>query len=413
MENEVRKKASQEQRSYAAIVKKIHQKSDKKYGGLDNIKVSDVLPVRLEDVEALNNDAAQDWLTHHGHIPQGFENLNPRQVKGNVFHAVQLMLAGEGEVGKGANQTAFYTAHLFRSLDRILHYLERWGQPNEQPLFNLVKEINPPSRQVYLDLKDWGDAVLQQGPEMAKLYKFAHKISKPCHASDYRSYHLKETRSAVLSVAYTQAYQNPELAGFCNRFILPETTYEDAVKVVTSYQKRFVGFFPQKDVPDIKIEGADFGLDGYNFRKLKDGDVKALFIGNITDCCQHIGHEKGKESVEHAYTSNEGGIYVVEDKKGNVVAHSWAWRGQQGELVLDSLEAQGNRVSAENWQKLCVKFATALDQNQTRHNVQKLHVGTGGRTPVMDFNRASDVASPKDYGGYRSSAQQYQIWQRP
>ena len=50
---------------------------------------------------------------------------------------------------------------------------------------------------------------------------------------------------------------------------------------------------------------------------------------------------------------------IIVEKDGNIVAQSWAWRGQEGELCFDSIEGLGN-VNTKKIADLYQKAAQAL-----------------------------------------------------
>lgn len=84
-----------------------------------------------------------------------------------------------------------------------------------------------------------------------------------------------------------------------------------------------------------------FRVGSYRVRRLARDDVRGLFLGDHTNCCQHPG-DVGSSCAWHGATSIYGGFVVIEDEAGTIVAQSWVWRDQDA-LVFDSLEALGDR----------------------------------------------------------------------
>ena len=165
-----------------------------------------------------------------------------------------------------------------------------------------------------------------------------------------------------------------------------------------------------KNIPDITIEGERFGLPGATFHRLASDDIRGLFLGELTDCCQSIGGA-GADCADYGFTSENSGFYVVENAKGRVIAQTWAWRGKRGELVFDSLETLGQNVRPPQWQKLTEVFSRTLAQNPG--DVTAFHIGTGGATPesfASAFNAAAKPARPIKYNAYRDSKQQVVVW---
>jgi len=65
-----------------------------------------------------------------------------------------------------------------------------------------------------------------------------------------------------------------------------------------------------------------------------------LFLGLYTDCCQHLDGA-GASCAWHGATDINGGFYVVEDKKGTIVAQSWIWRNGR-DVCFDNIECLGD-----------------------------------------------------------------------
>src|ERR1019366_463519 len=118
---------------------------------------------------------------------------------------------------------------------------------------------------------------------------------------------------------------------------------------------------------------------GARWRRLAPHDTKGLLLGEYTGCCQSVGGV-GAACAQHGYQSPDGGFYVVENAKGEIVGQSWAWRGTKGELVLDSLETLGKHVSTTAWKNIVAAFAAKLAESP-ENNVTSLHIGQGGGTP--------------------------------
>ncbi len=142
-------------------------------------------------------------------------------------------------------------------------------------------------------------------------------------------------------------------------------------------------------------------------------DVRGLFLGEITDCCQSIGGH-GHACAEYGYKSENGGFYVVENAKGNIVSQTFAWRATNGGLCFDTLETLGQNVTAHQWQAILQEAARTLTE-RANHNVTSLTIGTGGGTPkalAKVFNKAAPPATPLDYKGYSEAQKQIVVWDR-
>lgn len=76
-------------------------------------------------------------------------------------------------------------------------------------------------------------------------------------------------------------------------------------------------------------------------RFLPRNDPRGLFLGMYTNCCQHPWGE-ADSSAFYGQTSSKSAFFVIEDIKTNdIVAQSWVWEDQDGDVVFDNVEANG------------------------------------------------------------------------
>jgi hypothetical protein len=82
-------------------------------------------------------------------------------------------------------------------------------------------------------------------------------------------------------------------------------------------------------------------------RFLRRDDPRGLFLGQHTNCCQHPGNGHGAASAWNGLENPNAGYFVVERVYGKdenapreIVAQSWAWISDEGNLVFDNVEAK-------------------------------------------------------------------------
>lgn len=146
-------------------------------------------------------------------------------------------------------------------------------------------------------------------------------------------------------------------------------------------------------MPEITIDGQRFDMQGVTFRRLESNDARGLFLGDLTDCCQSIGGI-GEDCALHGFTSENGGFYVIETDKGEIIGQSWAWRGKKGELCFDSLETLGSRINNTQWHKLLRVRQHPELTTRKDHNVTALHIGMGGGTPASLLSHFNHKITP-------------------
>ena len=173
---------------------------------------------------------------------------------------------------------------------------------------------------------------------------------------------------------------------------------------------------------DIKVHDEKYE---YRWVKLPQDDKRALYLGNmIPGCCQFINGDS-RQCVIDGISLSDNGFYVLLKKKitqqpatepkkdganvldGDIVAQSYAWISTNGNLCLDSLEWNQERVSEEILKTLMSKFAMeVLKQNP---QIKFVNVGKGGQTP-RDFSGDALLSETQRQGtAYGDSESQYCI----
>lgn len=343
--------------------------------------------------------------------PSGLHKTDPRLFKKEEFEFLSDILKKEGYGREDANKMAYNASVLFATKENIMRYLKRWTKEgSHQPLHDLIYMIELP-KTGDINLNDWRDAVIKCGPSMAKLVKFGDKLPSPLRGKSNKSWSAHKTQAEVAKFAFKRAAEHPRLAALCFSASGDETAFEKALALVEK------GAPAVKNIPDITIDGKDFDMDGAKFYRLAADDIRGLFLGEFTGCCQLIGNA-GASCAEHGYASEDGGFYVIE-KRGKIVGQTWAWRGENDEMCFDSLETLGSGDAAEvtdtQWEKILHLLAKELAQRDN-HTVAQLNIGIGGKTPQSlqsAFENAASLAMPKNYTGYQDSKkQQAVVWKR-
>lgn len=355
------------------------------------------------------------WKNMHNMLPNALIQKDPTLVKQSTLNDLHKIYTREGYGDDlEAWVYAYNTAVLFGTTDRALKYFEKWHRESHQPLHNCTHMICIPSQdQIHAhekpNIKAWGDAAIQIGPDIAKYARFSHRLPTPAQDSSGRFWSLKNTKASVAEFAFKNAHKNPAMAAIALDCAWDNEILDTALALIDQYWSQYAANDnkkPASAIPEITIDGDTFGKTGFTFSRLPDGDIRGLALGAFTACCQHLGGE-GHQCAKNGFLSAKAAFYVVtHDKTDQIVAQSWAWRGTQNELVLDSLEYLPSHMNPQQWKQLCIAFATAARD----HGIKTVLVGTNGNTPkTMGFPRSKNPATPVDYDGYRDSRNQYVI----
>ncbi len=194
------------------------------------------------------------WREMYGaEPPKGLDGENPHGFKPELFETVKSWLIEEGHEEKDANKYAYGASTLFKNEAQILQYLEKWGEAGKQPLHNLTYMIKLPLTGK-IDSKAWADATMKFGSEMAKLVSFADKLPQPAES-------LNKTREKCAEFNYERGSEHKALASLCMSHNVDEDDFEQALEIVLKNPN------PTSNIPDIKISGDRFGMEGYSFEK--------------------------------------------------------------------------------------------------------------------------------------------------
>jgi hypothetical protein len=358
-------------------------------------------------------------------VPSAMLLQSPRFVRTDVLRGL-MELPEIAKDGPSGMQAAYALCAVLRSEDRIMRYVERWGKPTRRsggPLLELAEKIALPEKGQAIDLGAWGDALLQYGPEMGALIKYADRIPAPTGT-------LNQMRAEIAKYHYRRGQENPALSAFCFKKNIGEAAHDEALTLLA--QKKALPQARAQRIPDMHIDGAEFGMPGARFYRMRDDDFRGLFLGMLVDCCQHIDKAQGNANAawcaRHGFQSELGGFYIIETAEGEILGETWAWRGTGGQMVFDSLETLGKsstencRVSKEQWSALMDRVKERLMADPG--DITALLVGTDGmrcpllnyevrNAPPVPYQKAAAPAKPLDHKGYSDSKEQYLFWAAP
>ncbi len=80
----------------------------------------------------------------------------------------------------------------------------------------------------------------------------------------------------------------------------------------------------------------------YYYEMLRLDDPRAMSIGFESDCCQRLS-EPAELCMEHSMVDKNGRVFVITNKKGEIVAQSWVWRNKDV-LCFDNIEIPDQKM---------------------------------------------------------------------
>ncbi len=314
---------------------------------------------------------------------------------GNVYDAVlpaMQMAAAVEQTGLGAEH-AYELAILFDKPKDAMRFIDQWANHGDkQPIHDLLNFNHCDDG---WHPKEWGALALKFGPKvlywLARADQIEGKLGRVPHS-------IQEIKDTALALVYKKSAQFPEFAALCLEHGIAEEVFNKHIKTARKAAQR-----KADHIPNMGIDGADYGYPGYSLEKLPCGDLRGLVLGAITDDCQYIGNN-GQVCAVHGSISEFGGFYILckKDKKGkkNIVGQSWVWVGSKGELVFDSIEVMADSYHAP----AIVLYKMAADQMIADGKFKEIRLGTGGRTPVnlpFPIIQEADASVPIDIPLFR------------
>ncbi|PZQ46723.1 MAG: hypothetical protein DI551_04530, partial [Micavibrio aeruginosavorus] len=146
-------------------------------------------------------------------------------------------------------------------------------------------------------------------------------------------------------------------------------------------------------IPNIEFDCTELGLPGYKFQKLSHDDAHILMLGYYTGCCEKIG-DHFQETIEKSLSTRRHGYYVLMHD-GAIKAHSWAWRGEGQQFVLDGWESTDKNIGSEFLRDIALKMADELSKPKyAPYRITDFIHGWSGKElcPENSFPQAIELA---------------------
>lgn len=140
-------------------------------------------------------------------------------------------------------------------------------------------------------------------------------------------------QDAAQAIRASQVYPNAKNP----KFAIEAREWGVSKKAFANYEKRFMDSQTTPSPFPLEKTWQSGSLKG---RFLPRSDVRGLFLGEHTNCCQHPG-DAAASCAWFGQTNRKSGFFVVENNAGEIVAQSWAWIGDKGGLCFDSVESKG------------------------------------------------------------------------
>lgn len=290
--------------------------------------------------------------------------------------------------------------YLFEDPEDIFAYLTKFVQiNNKQAIRDLCTFETPRTKNVW-NMQFWLKLILEYGPAVTKYLVLASHIDNLIdkHTGPETKIDLAYINYLLENYQYQGAGLHKELATLCIRHLRSQKEFDKCLKLVLSGLKKY-DLLPEITIPLAQI---DKRLAKYTFQKLPITDLRGLFLGEHTSCCQSMNKD-GEDCAVHGMTSPFSGFYVV-CENDIIIAQSWVWIGNNGQVVFDSWEFI-NKSQAY----MCKPIITKAAQAFIEAGFSRVLIGTGGHTPDMGLAKVKDPVPFMNSKGYSDAKEQYLI----
>ena len=182
----------------------------------------------------------------------------------------------------------------------------------------------------YEFFKDNYEQILANTEKQSELSKIQSQWDNIVEANLGQKVNFEKCENYIYNHAYKNVGQDElEIVKLSSNSGYSQKDFEKVQKIFNDQKQRMQSSIPQIEKKDKKT--------GYSYKVLRLDDPTAIFVGELTDCCQALGHA-GESCMRHSVTSPNGRVLVVQDGEGKILSQSWIWRNKNT-ICFDNIEA--------------------------------------------------------------------------
>jgi len=299
----------------------------------------------------------QNWQIPAKYLAGLEEDAVPFTIKPEQYLKIRKYLGPQSYAlatpSRKLNRLAYKAYLLFETRKKLEAYVDRCREDSGDKLSGaewmriLATNFPKPERWGEIAFREWGNVLIQCGYKRVQNY-FATLDGPLYDRGGNISFRRMDFTAATLPW----------------KSVVPENILEQLVNLGLQFNKlnefkRVLKYSfrnnddsspePEETLPDFTIDGEKFGMPGAVFRKMDRRDPRLLYLGHFTNCCEKVydGANTLERTVAQACATDYNGYYIVE-RDGDILAHSWAWRGKNAEMVFDGFESFEEKFNVRN-----------------------------------------------------------------
>lgn len=305
----------------------------------------------------------------------------------------------------------FHEVSVEQGLAKLDQYLQHFLDVEERPLqkcLDFVLPANEPAAP--LPLAQWRKLIMQHGTQVLRLFADAHLIKQVMLDAPLKD--LDQIIKACAQIYYPRYSENPEMAYMFAKYRMDNHLFEESLLLYANRKRIDL-------LPDVLVDGAEYGHAGYYLTKLPMNDPRAFVLGHETHCCQSYG-DLGEECVISGVSVPSNGFYVllerrrtdnsvnmptlvdgrINDKHYQIVGQCYAALTLAGNLLVDSWENKHHRYDGIIVNLLPIMAKQIMMAHPT---ISRVVIGRGGHTPDLWKRQYRSIKQREEVlAGYRS-----------
>ena len=182
----------------------------------------------------------------------------------------------------------------------------------------------------YEFFKDNYEQILADTEKQSEISKIQNQWDKIVEANLGQKVNFEKCEAYIYGHVYENVGKDElEIAKLASNCGYSQEQFEQVQEIFNEQKKRIQSSIPQIEKQDAKT--------GYTYKVLRLDDPTAIFVGELTDCCQAL-ENAGESCMRHSVTSPNGRVLVVQDGEGKILSQSWIWRNKNT-ICFDNIEA--------------------------------------------------------------------------
>jgi hypothetical protein len=298
-----------------------------------------------KDVKKALNTFSIKYCQNAGYPVSVFDIIPDPKLKATIIHDMGNILPSD-YYAYDENLANYYMDNLNNDLKDLKYVGDSWN--------NIIAILND-------EMKFQERGFVREFSSSYDVSKLAEIIKRYGSAELFKTMNVQ---SAKFGMQYIDTYKIPS----------DINSDSSGYKVLYSNLERIYLMGQEVSMPS--WSGFSSTVNGLTLRFLPKDDPKGMFLGVITNCCQHP--KSWAASCSYDGYLNPLACFAVFESRNNIIMQSYVWSDEKGNVCFDSIEGKASIDDMNSAKKLLVEFARSISGKCT--------VGSN----KLGFNKSTD-----------------------